>query len=195
MEVKEMIRKSLSNESDTEITPLNCNPPCSVWCSKLEGSESLHNRTKSDSSAIGLLSETSELITGISLCTDPLKHLKPSFKRSFSANDCDPSYDYKTKMGPSFFKNSSCRMAKVRSDSWKDSDSGILTRWSSQEDVFSEEESGKGFRSSNGAPMWNFFSGDDSLWKPLPESEQSRSSNKRGKIHLYKFDWYQILWL
>ncbi|KAG8192447.1 hypothetical protein JTE90_017977 [Oedothorax gibbosus] len=168
-EVQEMIRRSLSTESDTDIAP-DCSPPCSEWCSKRERFQNLQHQTNPDGRGIGLLSETSELITDISSGCNQVLHSRPNYRRSLSADDCYGKYYANTEMS-SLKRNSSLFKTKSLCDSWKDTDSGVGTQWSSQEDVF--EESG-GSRSADKAPMWNFFSGEDSLWQPLQLSEQSK---------------------
>lgn len=169
-----MIRRSLSTEYDTDITP-DCNPPCSEWCSKRERSPSL--QSQQNTSGIGLLSETSELITSISSDCNQ-KQSRPSYLRSLSDDDCYGKHsenmtNSSLKMNLSHFKT------KSLGESWKDNDSGVVSQWSSLEDVF--EESGGTRSVDRSAPMWTFFSGEGSLWQPLQLSEQSRlTSLKRG---------------
>ncbi|GIY79511.1 uncharacterized protein CEXT_274461, partial [Caerostris extrusa] len=200
-ETQEILRRCLTNQeneaSDAENNYGTCDPPCSTWCRtspKLERSDSV----LSSSSAISLLNETTEFILNASkgsVSSDGYSNLKSDwalnhkrhFKRSFSANDCDLSYDEKYRANyriPRF--STSCkedlkflrrdpinffRSLENRNELWKDNDSGIISHWSSQED-FDENNDAKDGCFEDNAPMWSLFNSEDSLWKPLPECSQ-----------------------
>ncbi|GFR23397.1 uncharacterized protein TNCT_134271 [Trichonephila clavata] len=208
-EIKEMIRKCLSPESkmngdeapkiDAETLIGMCDPPCSVWCHagpKLERSDSVLS-SSSASAAISLLRDTTDFLlnacnAGISSkkITDskldfPLG--KRNFKRSFSANDCDLSYDERCRLDYQiprfstssredleFLRRDPINFFKTRgdrNDSYQDNDSGIDSFWSSQEDFYDTNPESKDGYCDLGdiAPMWSLFTGEDSLWKPLPD--------------------------
>ncbi|GFV98783.1 uncharacterized protein TNCV_2913001 [Trichonephila clavipes] len=208
-EIEEMIRKCLSPESktnggealkiDAETRIGMCDPPCSVWCHagpKLERSDSVLS-SSSASAAISLLKDTTDFLlnacngrisskkrTGSKL---DLPRSKRNFKRSFSANDCDLSYDERCRVDyqiPRFSTSSREDLEFLRrdpinffktkgdrNDSWKDNDSGIDSFWSSQEDFYdTNPELKDGYCDLEDiAPMWSLFTGEDSLWKPLPD--------------------------
>ncbi|PRD28759.1 UNVERIFIED_CONTAM: hypothetical protein NCL1_31458 [Trichonephila clavipes] len=223
-EIEEMIRKCLSPESktnggealkiDAETRIGMCDPPCSVWCHagpKLERSDSVLS-SSSASAAISLLKDTTDFLlnacngrisskkrTGSKL---DLPRSKRNFKRSFSANDCDLSYDERCRVDyqiPRFSTSSREDLEFLRrdpinffktkgdrNDSWKDNDSGIDSFWSSQEDFYdTNPELKDGYCDLEDiAPMWSLFTGEDSLWKPLPDCalpDHTKFMHKRGK--------------
>lgn len=209
-EVEEMLQRSLSTESATDNANLaeeteptsTCDPPCSVWCNSHPISRS--NSVSSD--IISFLNETTEFLLNNETFAskEPLNKLKTGtvnaqkacFRRSFSVNDCDlyderykvdtiPQVSTSTREALSFLRKDPINFFKRlrnRSDSWKDNDSGIMSRGSSQEEIFSEGDSkGTGESCSeyeDPASMWGFFSGEGSLWKPLPSSAQPNESTR-----------------
>ncbi|GFT00945.1 uncharacterized protein NPIL_582251 [Nephila pilipes] len=219
-EIEEMIRKCLSNSNeDSDENPKieenlrgMCDPPCSVWCRagpKLERSDSVLS-SSSASAAINLLKDTTYFL--LNECNGRISSKKKSdskldlplnkrnFKRSFSANDCDLSYDERYRLDyriPRFSTSSREDLEFLRSDpinffkslgyrseSWKDNDSGIVSHGSSQEDFYNSNiEMRDGYCDLEDiAPMWSLFSGEDSLWKPLPDCalpDQMKCMHKR----------------
>ncbi|GBN59290.1 hypothetical protein AVEN_128731-1 [Araneus ventricosus] len=209
-EIEEIIRRGLSpdhkmdnakeSEVDEGIDTSCCDPPCSIWCKespKFERSDSVSS-SSSVSANIGLLTDTTDFLLNASKGsilsngeTDIESHLhKRIFKRSFSANDCDLSYEERYKINyevPQFSTSSREDLGFLRRDpinffkslrkgeSWKD-DSGIVTHWSSQEEIDIYSDVIDGSYDQDHAPMWSLFNGEDSLWKPLPECAQDQHS-------------------
>lgn len=191
------------SEIDEGINTTCCDPPCSIWCQespKFERSDSVSS-SSSVSANIGILTDTTDFLLNASNGSIPSNggtdvesnFHKRIFKRSFSANDCDLSYAERYKVNHEipqistssredleFLRRDPINFFKSlrKSDSWKDNDSGIVTQWSSQEeiDIYSDMREGYYEFDQDHAPMWSLFNGEDSLWKPLPECAQDQHS-------------------
>lgn len=196
---------------DVEPIEIMCNPPCSVWCTnacKDNDPAATDNNTSvpvstDDIPHINLISPE-DLVPEAESEPEIVKiDLKPSldteselpkrlFKRSLSVNDCDPYYycgrfDFQGTIAQATYSSELFKFKSsgkdfgnfqpfIRSNSWKDTDSGFVSYYSSQEDLCDKEYDEKG-------SMWGLFSGEDSLWKPLPECSTQAKKDEKQVTH------------
>ncbi|XP_035218917.1 uncharacterized protein LOC118192124 isoform X2 [Stegodyphus dumicola] len=195
-----------------------CKTPCSVWCDCFVKASNSFSTTEKFVDLLSFpttgfesttTSESSDKILSMNSPKFPREFpsSRPFFKRSLSVNDTESVYNEssvleKTRSQDSVswstefsypYMDSYCSLNMpryVRSVSWKDSDSGIMSHGSSQEDIsFPASEMKDYFRSSKESvistddePMWGPFGGANSLWQHLPDCVPSNDQvNKHGQ--------------
>ncbi|XP_015905047.1 uncharacterized protein [Parasteatoda tepidariorum] len=168
-----------------------CDPPCSIWCDSVKKGNGVEDSVKipSDLSENPRFKDLVDLVSSEQLYskkkTEPINMMLKSAPK-FCGNkmgDWDPYY-YKTNVdiGVTAYasnlitskekftflqKDAVNSKSYYGSGSWDDSDSGFVSRSSSEDDIFDEI--------CEKDSMWKFVNSEDSLWQPLPECVETNT--------------------